>query len=109
MIRFYTGRIKRIPLGSAVQVVEPILQGQLIEKVRNLQIGSEEALYVIDCDDEQHHRNLAMAGVNELTKKEAAAVAAEYHPKRKYRERGPWPSRAKIVEKPELDLERLLP
>ena len=108
MIRFYTGRIKRIPLGSAVQVVEPVLQGRLIEKIRNLQAGSEKALYVIDCDDEQHHRNLATAGVSEHTKEEAAVITAAYHPKRKYRERGAWPSKAKVVEKPELDLDRIL-
>ena len=108
MIRFYIGRIKRMPLGSAVQVVEPVLQGRLIEKIRNLQIGSEEALYVLDCDDEQHHRNLAMAGVKELTKEEAIVIAAEYHPKRKYRERGAWPSKAKIMEKPDLDLDRFI-
>jgi len=106
MIKYYTGRAKQVRLGMAIQVIEPYLEGDMVDKIRDLIEDGKRLLFIVDCDEKQHQRNLARGEVIPMAKKEAVKLAAAYHPKRKYRKRRHWLTKARAVESPALDLNK---
>ena len=106
MIKYYAGRSKHVRLGTAIQVIEPYLEGNVVEKVRDLIEDDKRLLFIVDCDENQHQKNLERGDVESITKKEAVKLAAAYHPKRKYRKRTHWLSKARVVERPAFDLNK---
>ncbi len=108
MITYYTGRSRQARRGTAIELIEPTLEGDIVYKLRDLIEDSNRLLYVMDCKGKQHARNLARGEVRQMTKSEAVTLAAAYHPARKYREPTRWLSKAKTVERPAFDLDKMV-
>jgi hypothetical protein len=85
MIRFYKARIINKPVGSATEHIFPIFKGRVITNVYDISTNGDFRIFVVDCSDGENRANIALDGVNELSKEDAFALAAQFQPARKVR------------------------
>lgn len=108
MKRFYRGIIRREPVGSAIQLIEPALQGTVIIKVADAATAGGYILFVMDCDDTQHKANLTVPGVEELSEERVVTLAAQYQPRRTVTRGGLFSTKKEKIEVPAFDLKEFL-
>ena len=108
MNRFYKVSITKQRVGSAIEHREPPLQGQVITKVTDSTTRGNFKLIVVDADSAQHKANLAMPGVEGLTKTAAQKLAPTYQPKRTFTEFNPRTNKQETVTLPAVNLRRRL-
>ena len=100
----YRVTITKQLLGSAIEYLEPLLQGQIQAKMTDSTTRGNFKLIIIDCDDNQHQFNLNLSGVENLTVEEATKLAPIYQPQRTIRRFNPQTRQEEKVVVPAMDL-----
>lgn len=106
MVSFYKVRIAKRKIGSAVEHIEPALQGEVIVKVTDSETSGDYKLFVVDATDAQHKMNLTLPGVEALSEAEAVKLAAQYQPQRTLRQFNPVTMKEETIKVPACDLKK---
>jgi len=104
MLRFYKVKIIKRPVGSAIEHILPAFEGKVITNVYDITTDGDFRLFIVDCSDEENRANIALGGVNELSREDAIATAAQFQPARKIRTFNPETKNEEEQDIPELDL-----
>jgi len=108
MIRFYKAKIIKRPVGTAIEHIMPLFQGNVITNVYDINTEGDFRLFVIDCTEEENRSNISLDGVNLLSENDAIALAAEFQPARSIVKFNMETKTEEVQEIPALDLRAYL-
>lgn len=108
MNRFYRVAVRKRPVGTAVEHHEPPVEGDVVVKVTDSATRGDHKLVVVDADDAQHERNLALPGVEALEEDGAVELAARYQPASRGERVDPRTGEAEAFDVPAVDLAAIL-
>jgi hypothetical protein len=108
MRKFYEIKPLQIPYGTAVEIKDPPIQGQILCSVSNSSSADLTKIIVCDCTDEQHTANLSTFGTREISLDDAQEMSARFKPARKVPHFNPEKQQEEEIERPAFDLKARL-
>lgn len=108
MNRFYRVAIDKRLVGTVIEHREPTFTGQRVTKVTDTRTRGDFKVVVMDATDDEHQKNLALPGVEELAETEAVDLAAEFQPATTREERDPTTGKVNKIKVPAVDLNEIL-
>ena len=108
MIEFYKVTVKRRLMDNYMDAQYPSIKGVVIAKIDDINLKTELALLVVDCNNDESEANKSLPEVENLTKQQAVKFAAKLQPQRKRSVRGAFGRPIKTIEISAIDLEQIL-